>query len=179
MTSHHTSRKGFTLIELLVVIAIIGILSAVVLASMSTSRVKGRDAARISQIRQIQYALALYQDANGMYPACLYTSGCTSTSLEASTFMSKVSKDPLSGLGYSYAALGSGAACSSYHLGASLEDKTNRVLIFGADAGTGTLCTGSAADFSGLSAAAGGQPCVVTAGTAQPGGTETCYDVKP
>ncbi|MEK7604312.1 MAG: type II secretion system protein [Patescibacteria group bacterium] len=37
--------RGFTLIELLVVIAIIGVLSAVVLAALNTSRGKGSDAA--------------------------------------------------------------------------------------------------------------------------------------
>ncbi len=38
-------KKGFTLIELLVIISIIGLLSSVVLASLSNSRGKARDAA--------------------------------------------------------------------------------------------------------------------------------------
>jgi len=60
--------RGFTLIELLVVIAIIGILSSVVLASLQASRVKARDARRLSDIKQIQNALGLYNNDNRRYP---------------------------------------------------------------------------------------------------------------
>ena len=63
------SRKGFTLIELLVVIAIIGILSSVVLASLSTARQKSRDAKRISDLGQVQLALELYFDKVQSYPS--------------------------------------------------------------------------------------------------------------
>jgi len=60
--------RGFTLIELLVVIAIIGILSSVVLASLNTARVKGLDAARISDVKSLETALELYYDNHGTYP---------------------------------------------------------------------------------------------------------------
>ena len=56
--------RGFTLIELLVVIAIIGILSAVVLASLNTARTKGNDAAVSSNMATIQVQAELYYDDN-------------------------------------------------------------------------------------------------------------------
>ncbi|MBC8464850.1 MAG: prepilin-type N-terminal cleavage/methylation domain-containing protein [Parcubacteria group bacterium] len=63
-----STRKGFTLIELLVVIAIIGLLSSVVLASLSSAREKSRDARRMNDLRQIQRAMEFYYDDNGHYP---------------------------------------------------------------------------------------------------------------
>ncbi len=60
--------KGFTLIELLVVIAIIGLLSAVVLSSLNTARMRARDAQRKSDIVQIRNAMELYFLNNGYYP---------------------------------------------------------------------------------------------------------------
>lgn len=60
-------HRGFTLIELLVVIAIIGILSSVVLASVSSSRAKARDARRKSDLSEIKTALELYYAKCGTY----------------------------------------------------------------------------------------------------------------
>jgi prepilin-type N-terminal cleavage/methylation domain-containing protein len=49
----YTNKKGFTLIELLVVIAIIGILSSVVIVSLSNQRTKAKIAAAQSTINSI------------------------------------------------------------------------------------------------------------------------------
>ena len=57
--------KGFTLIELLVVIAIIGILSAVVLASLTTARNKGNDAAVQADLSTIQTEAEIFYGGDG------------------------------------------------------------------------------------------------------------------
>ena len=62
-------KSGFTLIELLVVIAIIGILSAVVLTSLTSSRDRANDANGVSTLGQLQLAMTQAQTNAGTYPA--------------------------------------------------------------------------------------------------------------
>ena len=131
-------------------------------------------------MRTLRYALELYyNNTASLYPTCLKAGGSCTTVLDGAGTIPAIPVDPLSGVNYSYAALGT---CGSFHLGASLEVKSNPALLSDADSATTTICSGSYPDFSGLSYAAGGQPCNTTAGIAQPTGAAnggSCYDVKP
>jgi prepilin-type N-terminal cleavage/methylation domain-containing protein len=137
--------RGFTLVEILVVIAIIGILASIIMASLSTARAKGRDAKRLSDIKQIQLALELFYDACGNYPANIYNtanntcsaSGATGVGLVQGGYISVVPYDPTASTPctdgtqsscYAYVGIcagsgSTGGACTpiSYHLGATLE----------------------------------------------------------
>jgi type II secretion system protein G len=146
------SKKGFTLVELLVVIAIIGILSSVVVVSLNSARSKARDTKRVADISNLRIALEAYYDSNSNYPTTLAV-------LKTGGFVSAVPIDPQDGTAYSYAALGSGTTCSSYHLGDTLENNVQTgPLGNDADATTSAVCTGSGTDFAG---------------------TDPMYDIKP
>ena len=173
--------KGFTLVELLVVIAIIGLLAGIVIASLNGSRKKGRDARRVADIRAIQLAVESYFQVCNQFPPNIHNTsintGCSGTNL--GTYLPAIPVDPL-GVAYSYSTYASPGAlftCTGYHLGAALEDTTNKALTDDSDkAPGGTGCSNSDGDFDGTSANAGS--CSSTAGTPQPGGTERCYDLQ-
>jgi len=175
-TSIKNTKKGFTLIELLVVIAIIGILSSVVLASLSTARQKSRDAKRISDVGQIQLALELFFDASQTYPSTTPTgyagNDAAVKQLTALQFMPKTPVPPPGGSAtYLYhgitvaggAADCTGNSCLGYIVGVQLERTDNTVLLSDADLTTtgGTVFYGQSSD------------CVAN------NVAEQCYDIKP
>lgn len=115
--------RGFTLIELLVVIAIIGLLASVVLASLNSARVKGRDARRVSDMKELQNALELYFGNHNAYPI-LTTPGTTNAGFQTALAglvsdgdISVIATDPGSNVYYYL----SNATGQFYCLGAKME----------------------------------------------------------
>ncbi len=151
------SSRAFTLIELLVVMAIIGILSSVVLTSLNGARQKGRDARRISDIKQIQLSLELYYDSTGAYPAqiCSTATGpCPSSVLVTNGYIASLPIDPSDNAVYAYspyAQTTNNTMCSGYHLGADLESGSTHSALQ-TDANVTTL------------AASGGETSIVSQG---------------
>lgn len=182
-------QAGFTLIELLVVIAIIGILASIIMVSLGSSRAKGRDARRISDIKNIQLSLEEYYNDKLQYPAQLYSG------TPLSPYMANTPIDPQGsgqyGSGQYYYAVTNmvgGSNCYTggqtppikYHLGATLEvPAMNGSGGYSQNAATSsatTVCSSSNADFNGCSATCGGSSLTspgVPCGSVVIG----CYDV--
>lgn len=102
-------NKGFTLIELLVVIAIIGVLSSVILVSVTTARQKSADSAIKANIDQLRKEADFFFDdelrGNGTYGSTFTAAVCDAT---AGTLFA----DPKIAEQYNTAATASGASAN-------------------------------------------------------------------
>lgn len=133
MIKNKNARKGFTLIEILVVVAIIAILASVVLIGLGPAQKAGRDARRISDLRQIQNGVELYFSHCGSYPfgsGGSVPAGCgpagnydaMAALLQAGSFAANVPHDPNPNKSYAYTPNFDG---SGYTLSAVLDDPGN------------------------------------------------------
>ena len=61
-------KKGFTILELAIVIVIMTMLSSLMFVSFNTARKNNRDSKRVSDIKEMQGALAMYYRDWGTYP---------------------------------------------------------------------------------------------------------------
>jgi len=126
-------KKGFTLIELLVVIAIIALLATIAVIALGQSRIRARDARRLSDIKQMQTALALYMQEAGSYPNDLASN---TIAYSGNVYMSVIPTPPTPDDGctgsaaytYTVQALGgnsNGSYTLRYCLGAAVGDITS------------------------------------------------------
>ncbi len=131
-------KQGFTLIEILIVVAIIAVLASAVLIGLGPVQRQGRDARRISDLRQVQTALELYYSKCGYYPGAAQSaspcsgfqqitawSDITNALVGSSIGVTQIPNDPTAGKSYFYGTSSNG---NTYVLGATLEDSNNPAL---------------------------------------------------
>ncbi|HNW96624.1 MAG TPA: prepilin-type N-terminal cleavage/methylation domain-containing protein [Candidatus Paceibacterota bacterium] len=149
------SNRGFTLMELLIVVAIIGLLASMILVGLSSFRTRGRDARRISDVKQAQNGLEIYYAKETKYPS-VPSSGepgtidasagweaVTNAIVGGGIGITQLSQDPLGKEhSYAYASESDTSNPQSYVIGVALEDSGNQALksdldetIFGMDCG--------------------------------------------
>ena len=133
MKGHWQNKQAFTLIELLIAIVIIGILATVGLGSFRTAQMRGRDAERKSDLKQISNALELYYSDYRSYPATFSFSGEFTDS--KTSYLKVVPNDPGGGT-YVYHVSSKG---DKYQLFAHLENTEDKNINAGITVSCGTV----------------------------------------
>lgn len=146
---------SFTLIEVVLVVLIILMIASLIIASLASSRAKGRDIKRVANLDTIRTALEQYKNTQGVYPAttndinnlptdpptfeissnggnCADCSGSVKSWIDLGTalqpYLSTLPKDPRQDLIYTY-----WASASNYRLTSKLE---NNPSVMADDGGT-------------------------------------------
>lgn len=134
-------KKAFTLIELLIAIAILGILTASLLASYTTTQKRSRDTQRKHDLRQIQEALELYFQDNDAYPTPAppngLSFGTSFTSGEGVVYMQEIPSDSRSDRNYFYTQTNN----QEYKIYACLENLNDEEIETYSDVDCGAGCS--------------------------------------
>lgn len=92
-------KRGFTIIELLVVIGIIAFIAAAAMYSIGYIRSRLRDTTRVANVKELQKALSIYQNAKAQYPVstgeCVTGVDTMSAALISEKLVVRPPKDPL------------------------------------------------------------------------------------
>ncbi len=125
--------KGFTVLEFLIVITIMGILIAIVLVSLSSSRERSRDDQRIANVQNASIAIeAFYTDCR-TYPLELrvgYT--CPTSAITLGNYISDLGNWDGTNPEYFYQPLSYGnniEPCTGYHIGVQFENTGNALAV--------------------------------------------------
>lgn len=87
-------QTAFTIIELLVTLAIIVIIAVFIVPNLISVRLKSRDINRVSNIKTIQSALALYYADEGIYPDSLPIGSSLVGITSNKTYLKKIPSNP-------------------------------------------------------------------------------------
>lgn len=141
-------NRGFTLVELLIVMVILGILATLIVGNFRNAQIRGRDAQRKSDLREMANALELFYQDHGQYPdeaggrlqACPYDpstgSGTSCTWGEDeftdgnTSYFKTLPKDPEEGQTYYYRIV-SGSNNQKYQIFAHLENPKDQDCLGG------------------------------------------------
>jgi len=123
------NKNGFTLIELLVVVAIIAMLTSIIMAALGDAQAKARDTRRLQDVKTIQTAINMYQNANNenFPPAGNSRSADFLSALISQKYLPIKLSDPINSDDYYYNYLTDSPSILSY---CSTKPNTRAVIMF-------------------------------------------------